>query len=74
MKKQKSTKHNVNQLGNDWITCRCGKLFSATKSSPAKTKFIRHLKRYEESLFCSLVSDNITKKRKRRSPTKRWRI
>ena len=39
----KKEEHGLNQCANDWIMCKCGKLFGDTKMS-AKSKFIRHLR------------------------------
>lgn len=38
-------KHELNQSANDWITCKCGKLFSDSKKRKrtAKEKFEEHL-------------------------------
>jgi DNA-directed RNA polymerase subunit RPC12/RpoP len=35
--------HEFNQEANDWVTCRCGKLFANTKRSSARKKFFKHI-------------------------------
>ena len=37
--------HGLNQCTNDWIMCKCGKLFADSKNGKktAKEKFINHL-------------------------------
>ncbi len=37
--------HEINQQANDWITCKCGKLFSNSRKGRVKAieKFEEHL-------------------------------
>ncbi len=57
-------KHQINQCANDWIMCKCGKLFGDTKMS-AKSKFIRHLRKEGvNDLDVEMVQLSITRRKK----------
>ncbi len=49
-------KHEVNQYANDWITCKCGKLFSNSKKGRRTAK-----EKFEEHLLETLNEDNSKK-------------
>lgn len=40
-------KHRLNQKANDWITCRCGKIFGDNRKGrkTASEKFFNHLRK-----------------------------
>lgn len=56
--------HKLNQCANDWIMCRCGKLFAdKNDDGSAKDKFLDHLQ--DEDVGVGLVlyyQDTINKK------------
>lgn len=37
------SEHDFNQCANDWVTCKCGKVFGDDKDGTAKDKFLDHL-------------------------------
>ena len=46
--------HDFNQCANDWITCKCGKVFGDNKDGSAKDKFLDHLidnKRFDLAMY-----------------------
>ena len=62
--KMENKEHGINQCANDWIMCKCGKLFGDTKMS-AKSKFIRHLRQKGVDEFeVVMYLDEIKRRRK----------
>ena len=59
----------LNQCANDWITCRCGKVFGDTKMT-AKSKFIRHLRKEKvEEFEVDFCREYITRVKKSQTDT-----
>jgi hypothetical protein len=41
-------KHELNQEANDWIMCKCGRIFSKSKTKTKWDKFNKHLEEEKE--------------------------
>jgi len=71
--------HTINQCTNDWITCKCGKLFGdsiewkeSKLESSAKTKFLNHLKDENVDPWIILeLEENIQRKERKELMVKR---
>jgi len=59
----KQTNHDLNQCANDWIMCKCGKLFSDNKTSNALDKFTNHLTENKEIALAMYYDSQITKRK-----------
>ena len=60
LKTKQKEEHELNQCANDWITCRCGKLFGDDEDSSAKDKFLAHLEKYKLFALSMYYSETIT--------------
>ena len=55
--------HDFNQCANDWITCKCGKVFGDDKESLGKEKFLKHLRKNDVNPFwIKFLDEQIVKK------------
>ncbi len=59
--------HDFNQCANDWITCKCGKLFGDTKTKMAKDIFLDHLLENEVKMKRILELEFMIRKMERKN-------